>query len=101
MNNIEALRNVGNIGQYSSVNKTQNTVKNAPSFKATLKNFLNEVNENQFKADESVKKMMAGEITDVHQVMSTVGEAKLSMDMLLALREKALEGYQEIMRMRL
>ncbi len=101
MNNIDALRNIGNLGQVNLTKKTQSTDKNAPSFKATFKNFLNEVNDNQLKADESVKKMMAGEITDVHQVMSTVGEAKLSMDMLLALREKALEGYQEVMRMRL
>jgi flagellar hook-basal body complex protein FliE len=45
--------------------------------------------------------MVAGEITDVHQVMNSVQEAKLAFNMMMEIRNKVMEAYQEVMRMRL
>ena len=73
--------------------------QNSPSFKDTLKTFLTDVNSLQNHADRSIEKMVAGEITDVHQVMLAVEEANLSFNMMMEIRGKMIEAYQELMRM--
>jgi flagellar hook-basal body complex protein FliE len=44
--------------------------------------------------------MASGEIKDVHQVMLAVGEAKVAFNLMLEIRNKTLDAYNEIMRMR-
>ena len=70
-----------------------------PSFKDTLKTFLTDVNSLQNHADKSIEKMVAGEITDVHQVMMAVEEANLSFNLMMEIRTKMVDAYQELMRM--
>jgi flagellar hook-basal body complex protein FliE len=45
--------------------------------------------------------MVAGEITDVHQVESSVEEATVAFNMMMEIRNKVMDAYQEIMRIRL
>ena len=71
------------------------------SFQDTLNGFLKDVNKMQLRADESIEKMAAGEITDVHQVMESVQEANVSFNMMMEIRNKVMDAYQEILRMRL
>ncbi|MCX7725799.1 MAG: flagellar hook-basal body complex protein FliE [Chitinispirillaceae bacterium] len=75
--------------------------ENVPSFNETLQSFLKDVNSMQLKAGESIEKMMAGEISDVHQVMATVEEANVAFNMMMEIRNKVMDAYQEIMRLRL
>ncbi len=71
----------------------------APSFEDTLKGFLGDVNSMQNEADASIEKFVSGEIKDVHQVMAAVSEAKTSFNLMLEIRSKTLDAYQELMRM--
>ena len=43
--------------------------------------------------------MVAGEITDVHQVMMAVEEANLAFNLMMEIRGKVIDAYQEMMRM--
>jgi flagellar hook-basal body complex protein FliE len=70
-----------------------------PSFEDTLKGFLGDVNSMQNEADASIEKFVSGEIKDVHQVMAAVSEAKTSFNLMLEIRTKTLDAYQELMRM--
>lgn len=72
----------------------------APKFDAMLKGFLKDVNQMQSTADESIQKLVAGEIKDVHQVMLAVQEAKVAFNMMLEIRNKTMEAYNELIRMR-
>jgi flagellar hook-basal body complex protein FliE len=72
----------------------------APSFGDMLSGFLTDVNHMQNYADQSIQKMASGEIKDVHQVMLAVGEAKVAFNLMLEIRNKTLDAYNEIMRMR-
>ena len=72
-----------------------------PSFKDTLATFLTEVNASQKVASDAQVKLIAGEITDVHQVAAKSEEAKIGFNMLIELRNKSMDGYQEMIRMRL
>jgi flagellar hook-basal body complex protein FliE len=80
--------------------RTQPNDPNAPSFEDTLKGFLKDVNTMQHTADQSIQKMVAGEIKDVHQVMLAAGEAKVAFNMMLEIRNKTMEAYQELIKMR-
>ena len=83
------------------LSQAQGVSKDAPSFKDTLSSFMKDVNSMQLKADESINKMAAGEITDVHQVMNAVEEANTAFNMMMEIRNKVMDAYQEVMRMRL
>ena len=43
--------------------------------------------------------LVTGQAADIHQVMVAVEEAGIARDLLLEIRNKVLEGYQELMRM--
>lgn len=68
-------------------------------FKVVLENFLREVNNLQKDADESIKKFVSGEKVALHDVMIAVQEAQISFQLMLELRNRLLEAYQEVMRM--
>jgi flagellar hook-basal body complex protein FliE len=67
-------------------------------FGATLKQFIGDVNEMQVTADTKAQKFATGEIQDLHEVMAASEEASISMLLLLEIRNKALDGYKELMR---
>ena len=101
MSNINSIGPIRDAGVPHTGMKPDITGKKHPSFKETLAGYLKEVNDMQHKADVSIEKMVAGEIKDVHQVMNSVQEAKLAFNMMMEIRGKVMEAYQEVMRMRL
>jgi flagellar hook-basal body complex protein FliE len=99
INSIGPLKDLSSIDKIKSAQPQQQT--GGASFKDTLHNFMSDVNEMQKKADQSIEKMVSGEITDVHQVMTSVEEANTAFNMMMELRNKVMDAYQEIMRIRL
>lgn len=71
------------------------------SFLDTLKEKLNDVNEEQIEANVLTDKMIKGEDVDIHQVMLKTEEAKMSLQLAVQVRNKILEAYQEINRIQL
>jgi len=69
------------------------------SFKDTLSNFVQSVNDLQTKAGDAQTSFLKGEITDVHQVMIAVEEASVAFELLMEIRNKLLDSYQQIVRM--
>ncbi|RKZ17434.1 flagellar hook-basal body complex protein FliE [bacterium] len=70
-----------------------------PSFVDQLQSAMGEVQELQTRKSELVEGMVAGEVSEVHDVMVAAKEAQLAFELLLEVRNKLLEGYQELMRM--
>ena len=68
-------------------------------FEELVKGFVSDVNHLQLRSGQAVKALAAGEVTDVHQVMVAVSEAGLAFDLLLQVRNRVTEAFQEIMRM--
>jgi len=69
------------------------------SFKELFENFLKEVNQNQLEAREVERALSQGRVESLEEALFTVERAELSLRLLTELRNKALESYQEIMRM--
>lgn len=77
------------------------TENNGSNFLDTLNEKLNEVNDKQIEADDITQKFIKGEETDVHKVMVSTQEAKLSLELAVQIRNKLVEAYQEFNRMQI
>lgn len=62
---------------------------------------VNKVNDLQVKADGEIQKLATGESKNMHEVMLAVEKSGISFQFLTQVRNKALESYQEIMRMQI
>ena len=73
--------------------------QNGVSFKETVSNFVNEVNDLQVKAGESVENFATGKVENVHEVMIAMSKAEVSFKFMMETRNKLIDAYKEIMRM--
>ena len=67
-------------------------------FMGLVQDFLGDVNHLQNRSGDSLKAFVAGEITDIHQVMVAGKEAAVALDLMIEIRNRVMEAYQEIMR---
>lgn len=69
------------------------------SFGDMLSRAIESVNQYELEAERASLLLASGEITDIHTVTIAAQKAELALDLTLAVRNKVLESYQEIMRM--
>ncbi len=75
--------------------------KPAEDFIDSLKEFVNWVNEEQTKSKELKKAVLRGEDIPLHRMVVELEKAGVAYNLLLQLRNKLLEAYQELFRMQL
>ncbi len=73
--------------------------QNGAGFKETIGNFVNEVNDLQMKAGESVENFATGKVENVHEVMIAMSKAEVSFKFMMETRNKLIDAYKEIIRM--
>ena len=71
------------------------------SFVATLKDALAKINEAQSQADGSVQSLLTGQSTNLHETMIALQKADVSFQLMLQVRNKIVNAYEEIMRIQL
>jgi flagellar hook-basal body complex protein FliE len=64
-----------------------------------LKDAISTVNELQKQSDQEIQKLMTGESQDLHTTVIAMQKADLSFQMMMQVRNKIVQAYQEIMRM--
>lgn len=65
----------------------------------TFEQALNSLSQSQTNSDQLIEKLAAGENVDVHQVMIASEETDINFRIALAIRDKLVESYREVMRM--
>lgn len=60
---------------------------------------VEQVNDRLNQADMLVRHLAVGDAQNIHQVMIALSEARLSLEMLVQVRDKALDAYQTLMQM--
>jgi len=68
------------------------------TFEETLTDSIKKVNFLQNEADQAIQELMVGKNKDVHETMVALGKADVSFQMMMKVRNKIVEAYQEIMR---
>jgi len=71
------------------------------SFQNLLTNFVSEVNDKQNAANDAITGLMSGKNVSLHQAMISSEEASVSFSMMVEVRNKLLDSYQELMRMQI
>lgn len=69
------------------------------SFMDHLRNSIQEVNGKQTTADRMATQLATGNTENLHETMLAATQAELSFNLMVQLRNKALEAYTEVMRM--
>jgi flagellar hook-basal body complex protein FliE len=99
---IEALNAVSSaMIESGSVKKTATPSESQQKFADFLKDSLNGVMKTEAESNSLTTKMINGENVDIHQVMAAAQKSGVTMQLTLEVRNKAIEAYQEIMRMQM
>jgi flagellar hook-basal body complex protein FliE len=70
-----------------------------PSFGSVLKDSLAQVNQLQHDADHAISDLATGGPTSLHDTMLALEKADLSFRLMMQVRNKIVEAYQEVLRM--
>lgn len=69
------------------------------SFSQILGRVVGEVNDKQTAAGAALEGLLKGENVSLHQAMIAMEEASVSFQLMVEVRNKLLDSYQELMRM--
>jgi len=71
------------------------------SFQNLLGDLVKDVSRKQAVAGETVNGLLSGKNVSLHQAMISMEEASVSFQLMVEVRNKLLESYQELMRMQI
>ncbi len=80
----------------NKIEKSKNT-----QFENVFTDLINNVNEDQLNADAATKNFVLGENVELHDVMIAAEKAKTSLELLMEIRNKAVDMYKELTRIEL
>ncbi|MBU5454776.1 flagellar hook-basal body complex protein FliE [Caproiciproducens sp. MSJ-32] len=87
-NNISNIKEKGN----EAANK---------SFESVLKDNLDKLNQKQIEADNITNEFIAGGDVEVHEMMLSMEEAKMSLQLAIQVRNKVVDAIKELNNMQL
>jgi flagellar hook-basal body complex protein FliE len=94
INDIAPVNPVTPIGSGAKAGK-------AADFQTVLQSAIERVESSRSAANDAVEKFVSGQDQDLHTTMLATQRASLDFEMLLQVRNKVVQSYQEIMRMQL
>lgn len=77
----------------------KNEAPGGEKFGNVLTDFIGQVNQQQFDADQITKSFIDGGNVEIQDVMIAGEKAKTSLQLLMEIRNKALDMYKELTRM--
>lgn len=93
--NIEGLGKSFFVKQYESASRPEGDT----TFKKTLNQLVDSMGALDSNAKSNVQAVMMGAPVESHDIMIAAQEAGLAFDLMLEVRNKLIEAYQELMRM--
>lgn len=97
---INPMNSIGAIGQVGGLEKV--TGNNGDSvFKDIFKNAIDNVKQTDQELQKEQYLLATGQSDDLHNLTIASTKAQLSIDLMVQLRNKAMESYNELMRINL
>jgi flagellar hook-basal body complex protein FliE len=87
------------VGQAVSAVSRPSAQSAAQQVGQTFKQALDSLSQSQNASDALIQKLAAGENVDLHQVMIASEQTDIRFRVALAMRDKLVEAYHEVMRM--
>ena len=102
---VEQSREIQKAAQTGQVESTQSTqavvAVQGAGFGDVLNQFVGEVNQKQLASSQAVNDLISGKEIPLHQAMIAMQEAGVAFQLMVEVRNKLLEGYQDLMRMQI
>jgi len=89
---------VGETGLSQNTTSTQKAEEGS-SFGSTLKQAIQSVDSLQKDSDLKMQQLATGQNTNIHETMIAAEKADIALRMMVQVRNKMIEAYQEMMRM--
>ena len=86
------------VGQMAPIQSAEQASAESP-FAKLIDHLVGDANAQQAHADQVVRQLATGQTDNVHDVMLAVAKADLSFRLVLEVRNRLTEAYQEVMRM--
>jgi flagellar hook-basal body complex protein FliE len=94
------ISGVNNLGQNLGVSGTTSPASEGKTdFGQTLQETMKKVEDLQTEAEKQVEGMVSGKGADVHSAMIAVEKADLSFQLMMQVRNKIVDAYQQISQM--
>lgn len=94
---VESIKGSINTAIDAAAGKAANGVKES-GFADVLKDSIEKVNAIQTEADQAIKGLATGQVNNIHETMIAIEKANLSFNMMVQVRNKLVQAYEEIMR---
>ena len=96
---IKSMNVIEFIGQFESVNRKESRSENV--FKDIFQKALDNVIDTEKEVQKEQYLLATGQTEDLHNLTIAATKAQLSVDLMIQLRNRAMESYNEIMRINL
>ena len=90
---------LGRITQPALIPQPKPVSEPAGSFSELLSEAVGRVSQVRNEADQQLLQLLAGEAIDLHRVLLAGEKAGLASQLMMSIRNKVVDAYQEVMRM--
>lgn len=97
MDGIKLLQPQGSIVKPNST-VSPDISKSESSFEKSLQDAMAKVNDLQLKADKAAQDLATGRSDNIADVMIAAEKADIALRLMMQMRNKMIEGYQEVMK---
>ena len=103
MTGISAISGLNHISESNNILKTTSSqsVEKENTFSNIIKDALDKVNDKQVDSNKKIEGLIKGENVSMHDIMVSAQEAQMSMQLMIEVRNKVYEAYQELNRVQL
>jgi flagellar hook-basal body complex protein FliE len=95
----QALQGLSSAGAQTTATSTNGSGAQPTPFSDLLTDAVGQVNQLEEQAHSAVAGLMTGSGVDVHQAMIATQKASMSFELALAVRNKAVQAYQQVIGM--
>ncbi|MFV0517518.1 MAG: flagellar hook-basal body complex protein FliE [Aminipila sp.] len=96
---IQAISNIVDVNKVNKLNEVQPQEGVQVPFKSIFEGAVQDVISTDKQVNIDAEMLATGQSDNLHQYSIDIAKAQLSMDLLVELRNKAMESYSEVMRM--
>ena len=95
-----SLRPISPVGQPTKLGPAQSKTAAGEDFAALIKEQLQTVSRMQSEADEKVQQLLTGQTQNLTEVFTAARKAEVAFSLLMEIRNKLVDAYQEVKNMR-
>jgi flagellar hook-basal body complex protein FliE len=98
--NVEALHALGGHDEVAAAPKPVTTHQAVP-FSTRVGEGLQALNQDLLTSQVDLQRLAVGDASNLHEVMVRLEESRLGLQLMLQVRNRVLEAYQDVMRMQI